>query len=161
MLKINATAVMMIYGLIIANVTIIGFAASSNKPIIALIGIPCYILMWFYIKVCRRFLNAATITAMSIEEKYGDKNIECLVTSSLRKAKQKDVSNEIKAIRKLNTLDKRLNQIQQLSITGHTRNRWLPAMLIWGLCIIQISVSILLQIFPNLLNITLTYLNLI
>jgi hypothetical protein len=130
---------MIILGLIVANVTIIGFAIDKQKPLIALIGIACYILMWFYIKVSRRFINAATITAMSIEEKYGDRSIEWLVTSSLKKTANKDVRNTILNIRKLNNLEDRLNIIQKLSSTGHTANKWLPELLIGGLCTIQIS----------------------
>lgn len=137
---------MVILGLIVANVTIIGFAIEKQKPLIALIGVACYFLMWFYIKVCRRFMSSAITTAMSIEEKYGDKNIEWLVTSSLKKSVNKEVRKKIIDINYLQNQDERLKAIQNLSITGYTGNKYGVQILIFGICLIQIIVTILLAI---------------
>jgi hypothetical protein len=101
-----------IIGLILANVTIIGFAIDKQKPAIALIGVACYVLMNFYIKKARKFMSAAITTAVSIEEKYGDKSIEWLVTSSLKKTSNKDVVKKLSNIGKLQSLEVRLDSIK-------------------------------------------------
>lgn len=137
---------MVISGLIVANVTIIGFAIEKQKPLIALIGIACYLLMWFYIKICRRFMIAAITTAMSIEEKYGEKDIHWLVTSSIEKTANKEVRTKISNIGKLENQNERLEELQKLSLTGFTVNKWLMDILIWGFCIIQISIIIFLML---------------
>ncbi len=84
-----------VLGLTVADVTLIGFAVEGKNAWIALIGAVCFVIMYLYIFISRQFLNASVLTALSIEKKYGSKDIDWLVTSCIKNSTSKQIREQL------------------------------------------------------------------